>query len=100
MVATMSTVTTIDKTVESKDSYENLWVDSEIVETTTASTKIQIEKEVHITEEDLNECQIVYVTKTGKKYHYSNTCNGGKYYSSTLSEAKARGLKPCDKCVN
>lgn len=42
----------------------------------------------------------VYVTKTGKKYHYSSTCNGGKYYSSTLSGAKARGLTPCDKCVN
>lgn len=41
----------------------------------------------------------VYVTKTGKHYHYSATCNGGTYYASTLSEALARKLTPCDKCV-
>lgn len=41
----------------------------------------------------------VYVTKTGKHYHYSGSCNGGNYYRSTLSEALARGLTPCDKCV-
>ena len=43
--------------------------------------------------------RIVYVTKTGKHYHYSDTCNGGTYYASTLSEALARKLTPCDKCV-
>ena len=41
----------------------------------------------------------VYVTKTGKRYHYSSTCNGGTYYASTLSQASARGLTPCNKCV-
>lgn len=41
----------------------------------------------------------VYVTKTGKKYHYSNSCNGGTYYESTLDAATARGLKPCNKCT-
>lgn len=42
----------------------------------------------------------VYVTKTGKRYHYDNNCNGGTYYPSTLSEAQSRGLTPCNKCVN
>lgn len=42
----------------------------------------------------------VYITKTGKKYHYSDTCNGGTYIPSTLSEATSRGLTPCNKCVN
>lgn len=42
----------------------------------------------------------VYITKTGKKYHYSSTCNGGKYYPSTLGEARSRGLTPCSKCVH
>lgn len=42
----------------------------------------------------------VYVTKTGKKYHYNSSCNGGTYYASTLEQAKARGLTPCSKCVN
>lgn len=41
----------------------------------------------------------VYVTKTGKRYHYDNHCNGGTYYLSTLSDALARGLTPCNKCV-
>ena len=41
----------------------------------------------------------VFVTKTGKRYHYSSTCNGGTYYASTLDEALARGLTPCKKCV-
>lgn len=41
----------------------------------------------------------VYVTKTGKKYHYENPCGNGTYYASTLANAKARGLTPCEKCV-
>lgn len=41
----------------------------------------------------------VYITKTGKRYHYDNNCNGGTYYPSTLSEAQSRGLTPCNKCV-
>lgn len=41
----------------------------------------------------------VYITKTGSKYHYSNSCNGGTYYASTLAQAQAKGLKPCDKCT-
>lgn len=41
----------------------------------------------------------VYVTPTGKKYHYSGSCNGGKYIPSTLDRALARGLTPCKKCV-
>ena len=41
----------------------------------------------------------VYVTKTGKRYHYDSTCNGGTYYQSTLQEALKRGLTPCQKCV-
>ena len=42
----------------------------------------------------------IYATKTGKKYHYNNNCNGGSYYEITLSEAKSRGLTPCEKCVH
>lgn len=39
----------------------------------------------------------VYVTKTGSKYH-KGKCGNGTYYPSTLSEAQARGLTPCEKC--
>ena len=41
----------------------------------------------------------IYVTKSGKRYHYDSTCNGGTYYESTLQEALDRGLSPCSKCV-
>ena len=41
----------------------------------------------------------VYITKTGKRYHYDDSCNGGTYYESTLEEALNRGLTPCEKCV-
>lgn len=41
----------------------------------------------------------VYVTKSGKRYHYDNSCNGGTYFESTMDEALARGLTPCQKCV-
>lgn len=41
----------------------------------------------------------VYVTKTGKKYHYANPCGRGTYYPCSLAEAQSRGLEPCGKCV-
>lgn len=41
----------------------------------------------------------VYVTPTGKRYHYDGSCNGGTYIPSTLAEALRRGLSPCQKCV-
>lgn len=41
----------------------------------------------------------VYITPTGKKYHYDSSCNGGNYYPSTLDEALSMGLTPCNKCV-
>lgn len=42
----------------------------------------------------------IYITRTGKRYHYDSTCNGGKYFESTLEEALDRGLTPCNKCVH
>lgn len=41
----------------------------------------------------------IYVTKSGKHYHFDGSCNGGTYYEATLAEAMGRGLTPCDKCV-
>lgn len=42
---------------------------------------------------------MVYVTRTGSKYH-SHKCGNGNYYQQSLSEAKARGLTPCSKCYS
>ena len=41
----------------------------------------------------------IYVTPTGKRYHYDANCNGGTYIESTLAAALGRGLTPCQKCV-
>lgn len=41
----------------------------------------------------------VYITPTGKRYHYDNNCNGGTYIASTMDEALAKGLTPCKKCA-
>lgn len=43
--------------------------------------------------------QKIYRTKTGERYHFSSTCNGGTYYETTLAEAMGAGLTPCEKCV-
>ncbi len=40
----------------------------------------------------------VYVTPTGKRYHYSAACAGKNAIPTTLSEASAR-FTPCKKCV-
>ncbi len=41
----------------------------------------------------------IYITPTGKRYHYDSKCNGGTYNESTLDKAKELGLTPCGKCV-
>lgn len=41
----------------------------------------------------------VYITKSGKKYHYCNPCGTGTYYEITLQEALNKGYTPCEKCV-
>ena len=39
----------------------------------------------------------VLITKTGECYH-SHKCGSGDYFAVPLSEAKARGLRPCKRC--
>ena len=41
----------------------------------------------------------VYITKSGKKYHYENPCGNGTYYEVSFEEALSAGLEPCEKCV-
>lgn len=41
----------------------------------------------------------VYITRTGKRYHYDSHCNGGTFWPVPLDTAEAFGLTPCDKCV-
>lgn len=41
----------------------------------------------------------VYITPTGKRYHYSSSCAGKNATPTTLSDAESRGLTPCQKCA-
>lgn len=41
----------------------------------------------------------IYITRTGSKYHYDSTCNGGTYWPVSLETALGFNLEPCDKCV-
>lgn len=42
----------------------------------------------------------VYITRTGEKYHFDSSCNGGTYYEVPMQTAIDMGLTPCDKCAN
>ncbi len=41
----------------------------------------------------------IYITRTGKKYHYDSSCNGGTYWEVPYDTAIGFGLEPCEKCV-
>jgi outer membrane biosynthesis protein TonB len=49
-----------------------------------------------------NDSNVVYTTKTGKKYHCTKNCpglsNANQIYESTLSQAQNKNLTPCSKC--
>lgn len=44
----------------------------------------------------------VYITRTGKKYHYKNPCGNGSYFPIAISKAKKIGYSPCENafCIN
>jgi hypothetical protein len=41
----------------------------------------------------------VYRTPSGKRYHFDAQCGGKNSYETTLEQAKAAGLTPCQKCA-
>lgn len=56
----------------------------------TTSTVILIENRVKY---------MVYITKTGKRYHDDATCNGATYWPVPYETAIGLGLTPCKKCI-
>ncbi len=60
---------------------------------TTESVVIQTENETSPTD------KTVYVTPTGKKYHYSKSCAGKNATPKSLEDAK-RHYDPCKKCAH
>lgn len=41
----------------------------------------------------------VYITPTGKRYHFDPDCGGKNASATSLSTAVAKGLTPCKKCA-
>ncbi len=50
-------------------------------------------------ESTLEKTLIVYITKSGTKYHMKENCSKGNYYTSTLSSALSNGYTACKRCV-
>lgn len=48
----------------------------------------------------LNSDKIVWVSKSGSRYHYDSSCGGHEYTQTTKSAAIAAGLTACQKCAN
>lgn len=48
----------------------------------------------------ISNTRMVYVSKTGKKYHNLSNCNGAEYTGISISEAISRGYTPCLRCAN
>lgn len=103
-ITTEATTTTIPTTISTttvSTTTETTFTTTIIAETTTTTTIVITEAATEIQQEKNDQnSRTVYITKTGKKYHYSDQCNGGTYYPSTLGEALSKGLTPCNKCVN
>lgn len=59
----------------------------------------EIEVIVEASKENNEEEKIVYVSKTGVKYHLVSNCNGGNYSSIKWSEAKNKGYTSCLRCA-
>lgn len=52
---------------------------------------------LNISEKDTS--PIVYITKTGKRYHFSAGCAGDGRIESTVKKAEAKGKTPCARCA-
>lgn len=74
---------------------------SATAEETQAQTQPETQPETQAiyTVPPVQQGQTVYVTPTGKKYHYDSNCNGGSYNPTDLDTAKRMGLEPCKKCT-
>lgn len=65
----------------------------------TEESKTTTEKTTKEITESKDESRTVYITPTGKRYHFSSSCGGKNSYDVTLNEAEKLGLTPCQKCV-
>lgn len=68
------------------------------IETEIVSEHVSSENGIEFSEND-NEGNIVYISKSGKKYHLLKDCNTKICYSISLNEAINKGYEACLKCI-
>ena len=69
------------------------------VRTSAKSSVADKQSDAETTSAEQSKNKTVYITKTGKKYHYTYPCGNGVFYECPLQEAIDRGLEPCKRCV-
>lgn len=101
------TFTYVPETKESEPEITTVTEQTEVETTTvTEHTKTVSDTTVLTTAPEAptgdNESKIVYITKTGKRYHIDKNCSGLKrakeIFDSTISEVKDKNLTPCSIC--
>ncbi|MBR0027843.1 MAG: hypothetical protein IJP58_04270, partial [Clostridia bacterium] len=53
----------------------------------------------HVSSNDDQSSKTVYITPSGKRYHYSKRCAGKNAIATTKSDALASGRDACKKCA-
>ena len=84
---------------ETKSSEAKTLQSTQSSSTPKSQTPSTTNKNTTVSTNTKDDSKIVYVTPTGKRYHYISTCGGKNSTASTLNNAKARGLTPCKKCA-
>ena len=64
-------------------------------DTTNFTENEEINEEPSVSD---NQSQVVYRTRTGKKYHRAGCSYLKSIIETTVSEAQAMGLGPCSRC--
>ncbi|MBQ2676795.1 MAG: hypothetical protein IJF54_05295 [Clostridia bacterium] len=104
---------TAQTTTQTQTETENLWEHLETEQHTTKqlTTKLQITKPttkltlkpttIAPTQPEVPEdnSRVVYITPTGKRYHYRATCAGKNAIRTTLNKASV-SYTPCKKCAS
>lgn len=70
-----------------------------VVELPEAKPSLNNESRKEESKTEKDKPKVVYITKSGKKYHYSKSCGKRNYKAVSLSEAVKKGYEPCKKCA-
>lgn len=85
---------------ELQEEVEKREVVEDISSTIVSDVKSETGLENTTSDITISNMRVVYVSKTGKKYHNLSNCNGAEYTGISISEALNRGYTPCLRCAN